>query len=81
MPSPPETPGPQAEFDTRAALASKEALKRSRDLFGNTRAAMGRLSGLRTQAAPTNDRLAEVRSLVERPEVQERIAAEVGLAA
>ena len=40
-----------------------------------------RPSGLRTGAAPIDDRLAELRSLVKRPAVQEHIAAEAALAA
>jgi hypothetical protein len=64
----PKTPRTSAEFDTQAVQAFKDALKRLS-------------SGLRTETAPMNDRLAELRSLVKRPAVQEHIAAEAALAA
>jgi hypothetical protein len=57
----------------------KDALKRLRKLLENSKAC--RPSGLRTGAAPIDNRLAELRSLVKRPAVQEHIAAEAALAA
>ena len=70
-----------AEFDAQAVQVFKDALKRLRELLKNTRASVHRPSGLRTRAAPIDHRLAELRSLVKRPAVQEHIAAEAALAA
>jgi hypothetical protein len=77
----PKTPRTSAEFDTQAAQAFKDALKRLRELLTNTRALVRHPSGLRTETAPMNDRLAELRSLVKRPAVKEHIAAEAAKAA
>jgi hypothetical protein len=73
----PHPPRPHAKFDVQAAQAP-EAPKRSRERLETTEALLRRPSDLR---APTNDRLAELRSLVKRPAVQERIATEVALVA
>jgi hypothetical protein len=66
----PNMPGTSAQFDTQAVQAFKEALKRSR-----------KPDGRRTGTTPMNGPLAELRSLVKRPAVQEYIAAEAALAA
>ena len=66
----PNTPGTSAQFDTQAVQAFKEALKRSRKPDRRC-----------TETTPMNDCLAELRSLVKRPAVQEHIAAEVAKAA
>jgi hypothetical protein len=70
MAATPNMPGTSAQFDTQAVQAFKEALKRSR-----------KPDGQRTGTSPMNDPLAELRSLVKRPAVQEYIAAEAALAA
>jgi hypothetical protein len=71
----PNMPGTSAQFDTQAVQAFKEALKRLRKPAGR------RPAGRRTGTTPMNDPLAELRSLVKRPAVQEYIAAEAALAA
>ena len=76
-----DTPRTSTEFDAQAVQVFKDALKRLRELLKNTRASVRRPSGLRTGAAPIDNRLAELRSLVKRPAVQEHIAAEAALAA
>ena len=75
--NPKPKPWTRAEFDAQLMQASKEALKRSRELLESMK---GR-SDLRAGTAPTNARLAELRSLVNQPAVQEHIAAEAALAA
>ena len=75
--NPKPKPWTRAEFDAQLMQASKEALKRSRELLESMKAR----SGLRAGTAPTNARLAELRSLVNQPAVQEHIAAEAALAA
>jgi hypothetical protein len=71
----------RAEFNAEVVQASKEALKRSRELLEITKARVRCSSGLHTEAAPLNDRLAKLRLLVNRPAVQVRIAAEAAAAA
>ena len=66
----PNTPRTSAQFDLQAVQAFKEALKRSR-----------KPDRRRTGTTPMNDCLAELRSLVKRPAVQEHIAAEAAKAA
>ena len=75
--NPKPKPWTQAEFDAQFMQASKEALKRSRELLEIMKAQ----SGLKAGTAPTKTRLAELRSLVNHPAVQEHIAAEAALAA
>lgn len=68
-----DTPNPletSAQFDTQAVQAFKKALKRS-----------CKPDRRRTGTTPMNDRLAELRSLVKRPAVQEHIAAVAAKAA
>lgn len=77
----PNTPEPSAQSDAQAVQAFKVALKRSRKPLENTRALVRRLSGLRVRGPPMDDCLAELRSLVKRPAVQEHIAAQAALAA
>ena len=74
-----DTPRTSAACETQAVQVFKDALKRLRELLENSKAR--RPSGLRTGAAPIDNRLAELRSLVKRPAVQEHIAAEAALAA
>jgi hypothetical protein len=68
--NPKPKPWTQAEFDAQFLQASKEALRRSRELLESMKAQ----SGLQAGTAPTNARLAELRSLVNHPAVQEHIA-------
>jgi hypothetical protein len=76
-----DTPKPSAQSDTQAVQAFKEALKRLRILPENTGALVRRPSGLRVRTPPMDDCLAELRSLVKQPAVQEHIAAQAALAA
>ena len=76
-----DTPKTSAEFETQAVQVFKDALKRLRELLENSKVLVRRPSGLRTGAAPIDNRLTELRSLVKRPAVQEHIAAEAALAA
>src|SRR5688572_135552 len=66
----PNMPGMSTQFDTQAVQVFKEALKWSR-----------KPDGRRTGTTPMTDPLAELRSLVKLPAVQEYIAAEAALAA
>ena len=76
-----DTPEPSALSDTQAVQAFKVALKRSFTPLENTGGLVRRPLGLRVGTTPMDDSLAELRSLVKRPAVQEHIAAEAALAA
>jgi hypothetical protein len=76
-----DPPEPSAQFDTQAVQAFKAALKRSLKPLAYTGGLVHRPSGLRVGTTPMDDCLAELRSLVQRPAVQEHIAAEAALAA